>query len=278
MTAGDRRKTRSMPPKSKTPRMTRWAFWIALPVGVLAIWVLTPPESAFKQAATWQRWAEPGLLSASHAHLENNCAACHTSVTGVAPAACIACHANNESLLQRQPTSFHAGISSCRECHPEHLGRARRPTEMDHRALVRIGLRQLKADEADSENQATRTQLMRWLAVGGPPHPRIPAEEAILDCATCHTNDDRHFALFGRDCAACHATDRWTIPEFRHPASGSMDCAQCHQAPPSHYMEHFRMISQKVAGRPRARVDQCYQCHQTTSWNDIKGAGWYKHH
>ncbi len=26
------------------------------------------------------------------------------------------------------------------------------------------------------------------------------------------------------------------------------------------------------------RVDQCYRCHQTTSWNDIKGVGFYKHH
>lgn len=22
----------------------------------------------------------------------------------------------------------------------------------------------------------------------------------------------------------------------------------------------------------------CRACHQTTSWNDIKGVGWYKHH
>jgi hypothetical protein len=38
------------------------------------------------------------------------------------------------------------------------------------------------------------------------------------------------------------------------------------------------MVSMKVAGKPHARVDQCYQCHQTTAWNDIKGVGWYKHH
>jgi hypothetical protein len=57
-----------------------------------------------------------------------------------------------------------------------------------------------------------------------------------------------------------------------------MDCAQCHQAPPSHYMEHFRMISVMVAGQPHARVEQCFLCHQTTAWNDIKNVGWYKHH
>lgn len=27
-----------------------------------------------------------------------------------------------------------------------------------------------------------------------------------------------------------------------------------------------------------ARPNQCYRCHQTTSWNDILGVGYYKHH
>ena len=76
----------------------------------------------------------------------------------------------------------------------------------------------------------------------------------MLNCATCHANDDRHFKLFGQDCAQCHATDRWTIPEFQHPSPSSTDCAQCHQAPPSHYMMHFKMISARVAGKPHART------------------------
>lgn len=43
-------------------------------------------------------------------------------------------------------------------------------------------------------------------------------------------------------------------------------------------MEHFKMISMKVAKQEHADVTQCFLCHQTTSWNDIKGVGWYKHH
>lgn len=43
-------------------------------------------------------------------------------------------------------------------------------------------------------------------------------------------------------------------------------------------MEHFRMVSARVANQPNAQVNQCYECHQTTAWNDIKGVGWYKHH
>ena len=128
-----------MPAKSKNNPVTRWVPWTALPLGFLLVWLLTPSESALKQPATWQRLAEPDALCAAHAHLEDNCAACHMPVTGVEPAKCIACHANDESILQRQPTSFHASVSSCKECHLEHLGFARHPTNMDHRVLARIG-------------------------------------------------------------------------------------------------------------------------------------------
>lgn len=258
---------------------------IATGIGVLLItvWLLTPADSGFKQPATWQRMTEPGALSAAHSHLENNCAACHTSVVGVETSKCIVCHANNESLLRRQPTSFHANVSSCKECHIEHLGLNHRPTNMDHSQLVKIGLRQLKAEHMpDHQSQQIAQKIEDWILSGSlkanPPHPHITPGEVLLNCATCHANDDRHFTLFGQDCAQCHATDRWTIPEFRHPSPTSTDCAQCHQAPPSHYMMHFKMISARVAGKPHAKVNQCHQCHQTTSWNDILGAGLYKHH
>ena len=245
---------------------------------LVVLWLVTPAESMFKQAETWQPLASPGSLSAAHAHLEHNCAACHTPVKGVQAVNCIVCHANDESILQRQPTSFHANIGSCKECHLEHQGRDHRPTVMDHAALARIGLRQLNNGDTDSERKALKDQLVAWTADGKPPPTRISSDETILNCVTCHSNDDRHFKRFGQDCAQCHATDRWTIPEFQHPSPSSIDCAQCHQAPPSHYMEHFRMVSMRVAGKPHANVSQCFLCHQTTSWNDIQSVGWYKHH
>jgi hypothetical protein len=43
-------------------------------------------------------------------------------------------------------------------------------------------------------------------------------------------------------------------------------------------MEHFHMVSMRVAGKPHAKVNQCFLCHETTAWNDIKGVGWFKHH
>ncbi len=255
-------------------------------LGILALVLVTLLRTtSLGDAVTWQRQASPGRLSAAHGFLENNCAACHTSVKGPDAAKCIACHASNESILQRQPTAFHADIGSCRECHLEHRGAARRPTDMDHAAVAKIGLRHLKGSEqAAGDGDSQRKQLLAWIDRNGTAarlpslQPEITPYEAVLNCATCHANQDRHFKLFGQDCAQCHSTSKWTIPEFRHPSPRSTDCAQCHQAPPSHYMGHFHMVSMKVAGKPHAEVSQCYLCHQTTSWNDIRGVGWYKHH
>ena len=240
-------------------------------------------KSLLTSTSTWQAAVSPGPLSAAHTFLENNCSACHTPVSGVTASNCIVCHANNTSLLQRQPTAFHADISSCSECHTEHRGLSHRPATMDHDALAEAGLRQLSENtDPDTEDRLALRKLYHVLREGPAKsplvNPDLTALELVLDCATCHKNDDRHFELFGMDCASCHSASAWTIPEFRHPSPASLDCSQCHQAPPSHYMMHFGMISQKVAGQPHAQVEQCYKCHQTTSWPDIRGAGWYKHH
>lgn len=241
-------------------------------------------RQGLNSTAAWQRMANPGALSEAHAFLDHNCNACHTPVKGAEATNCIVCHANDDNVLQRQPTAFHADIGNCRDCHSEHRGRDAEMTEMDHDLLANIGRNQLEEiAEPDSESAA----LLGWLkAAGSSPartnsdfvHPALTANERTLNCAACHQNDDRHFGLFGTDCSSCHESKRWTLPEFRHPSASSKDCAQCHQAPPSHYMMHFKMISAKVAGKPHAKVSECYTCHQTTSWPDIKGVGWYKHH
>jgi hypothetical protein len=230
--------------------------------------------------ASWQHTVLPGQLSQPHAFLENNCAACHTPNKGVEAKNCIVCHADNKTVLQRQPSAFHADIASCAACHLEHQGRVPSTTKMDHAALAQIGFKQIKSEPQSAGVDVA--QIKRWLAeTSAAPRPalaQLRPEEALLNCATCHSTKDRHRGLFGTDCAQCHDTTKWTLPEFRHPSSASQSCAQCHQAPPSHYMMHFKMIDQAICGQPNAKVNQCFLCHQTTSWNDIKGIGFYKHH
>ena len=262
--------------------MTKPILSIALII--VAIAAATLSLLHFKRAqVVVQRAVRPGQLSQPHAFLENNCAACHTATKGVEAKNCIVCHANNDRVLQRQPTAFHAEISSCVVCHLEHQGRVARTTKMDHSALTRIAFTRLKNDaKAGGADVAQAKQLKQWLAEQSSDrhfqNTQLKPEERLLNCATCHQTKDRHRGLFGTDCAQCHGTAKWTIPEFRHPSSASQSCAQCHQAPPSHYMMHFKMIDQKICGQPNAKVNECFLCHQTTSWNDIKGIGWYKHH
>ena len=43
-------------------------------------------------------------------------------------------------------------------------------------------------------------------------------------------------------------------------------------------MDHFRKVSMRVTGQPEAQVRQCYLCHRTTGWNDVRNVGVYKHH
>ena len=259
-------------------RWQRWALIAAVIIAAAAgVWSLTR-YTPLGRAATWERQASPGDLSAAHAFLANDCAACHTPVTGVTADKCAACHADSP-VLQRQPTAFHATVGTCRECHTEHRGAAARPTTMDHAALAGLGLAKPAGGGPTAVDDRTRERVRLWLSLGDAgPHPVITGREAVLDCRACHATKDRHRGLFGTDCAGCHGTAKWTVPEFRHPSPASTECAQCHQAPPSHYMEHFGMISAKVAGQPHAQVRQCFLCHQTTAWNDIKRVGWYKHH
>lgn len=260
--------------------MTKLVLSIALVIVGVAAAMLTLLHFTPAQVAV-QRAVHPGDLSQPHAFLENNCAACHTAVKGVEEENCIVCHADNLAVLQRQPSAFHADIAACAACHQEHQDRVPSTTKMDHVALARIGLRQMQ--RAPAPQDKVGDDLIVWItngASGAPPSatPQLQREEALLNCATCHQIKDRHRGLLGNDCAQCHGTTKWTIPEFRHPSSASQSCSQCHQAPPSHYMEHFKMISMKVARVEKAEVNQCFLCHQTTSWNDIKGVGFYKHH
>lgn len=106
---------------------------VLAPVSAVALWTYLPQ---MQRAATWQNMASPGPLSSAHAFLKEDCAACHTPVKGVDDATCVACHANETVLVQRQPTAFHAdiaGSNNCVACHKEHdAGRSLRG--MDHAA------------------------------------------------------------------------------------------------------------------------------------------------
>jgi len=255
---------------------------LAASAGILAVAAVllfvSRGSGTHSKASAWQRHATPGALSAAHARLQDDCASCHTAVKGADDSKCIGCHAGDTALVQRQPTAFHAGIRACAQCHIEHQGANADLRRMDHVTLARLGLGLL------GNNGPTRASTTR---IDRATSPILSPLEGTLNCAACHSTKQPHSGLFGSDCANCHSTTQWTVAEFSHPSPRSTDCAQCHQAPPSHYMMHFEMVSKQVARQELARtasccgpvrVNECQRCHQTTSWNDIKGVGWYKHH
>ena len=206
-----------------------------------------------------ERQAEPGPLHPAHQDLDLACGDCHATLRGVEADACIACHALDGALVQRQTTAFHAEARVCADCHVEHRGDAGLRGPLDHDLLAELSTEWLPAERV-------------------PPAAARSHDATSLDCGACHANQDPHFELFGPDCADCHATASWDVAGFVHPTPDSRDCAQCHQAPPSHYMGHFKMLSAKVARQPHAEVNECHLCHLTTSWPDIRGVGFYKHH
>jgi len=225
----------------------------------------------------WGAIAGPGPLSRAHAFLGDECGACHTPVQGVTATGCLVCHATDMPRLAKQSTAFHGEIQACGGCHAEHRGQNTRPIAMDHAVLARIGWgRTGPRPQALGDGIKAMPEFAHLLAGLRGAHPST--DIAALDCQSCHAFRDRHRSLFGADCAACHQTGSWKIAGFLHPSPRSHDCVQCHQAPPSHSMMHFAMVSMPVAGQMHATVEQCFLCHQTDSWNDIKGVGWYKHH
>ena len=256
---------------------------IALPVALY--------RSGSAGLGAWTAAVNPGPLSSAHDFLGTQCESCHTPLRGVEAVSCLTCHVTAApDLLPRAATAFHADVGECAGCHVEHQGRDRRPINMEHSVLLAVGHSRGREASASATTGAGRRHTMAQVRaflgdsgtnlMGGPlaNTPLSPANRASLDCGGCHVNNDRHQTLFGRECQACHNVDAWRIVSYLHPSSRSQDCVQCHQAPPSHYMMHFEMMDRTITGQSQARVEQCFLCHQTDAWNNIRGVGWYRHH
>lgn len=221
----------------------------AVVAGLLIPWLVHSQGSA--GVPGWQSLVNPGPLSQAHGFLRGDCEACHVPHEGVEAKRCLTCHAAT-NFATKASTRFHAEATTCANCHAEHLGRSK-PTHMDHSMLLDPGA---------------------WSPAR---NLKIRAGTAGLDCAACHADRDAHQGLMGSRCVQCHVTESWRISAFQHPPSASTECVECHRPPPSHSMMHFEMVSQRVAGK-RARIDQCFACHATDDWNNIRGVGRYDHH
>jgi hypothetical protein len=248
--------------------MQKWL--IAGAVTLVAAAIIGAELPMLRNSATWQQLDSPGPLSKPHAFIGNNCAACHTPVAGVTRAKCVACHANDSDLVDREPTAFHAGISECAACHYEHVPGVERPIHMDHAALARIGLAEL--GKGGNEARQLKARLVAWMRLAPPAgmQANLLAEERLLDCSSCHRINDVHSGNFGQNCASCHGTKSWFIEAYVHPSPSTRQCAQCHRPSPCHFMPGCLVMMGHMAGGEGARLEQCYRCHKTTSWYDFR--------
>jgi hypothetical protein len=241
----------------KGMRLLYVVYAVALALLVIIVPLMT--HSAGSSAVTgWASLVDPGPLSPAHASFQANCESCHTPHKGVEPVKCIACHTGTD-FGTKASTRFHANAKQCTTCHIEHDGGASL-ARMNHLALLDPKLWRGPLRGVSSRPAAAQSRGADGLA-----------------CASCHAARDPHQELFGTDCKSCHNLTEWTIAAFRHPSVNSRQCAECHKAPPSHFMMHFEMMSQRIA-KERASVEQCVACHTTDSWNNIRKVGWYDHH
>ena len=235
----------------------------------------------FSLTSYWKQASNPGPLSKSHLFLDEHCNACHTPGHSAAPEKCRLCHDTGANVFDRQVVAFHSTIKSCKECHIEHLGRQRAPTQMSHDALTVIVQTDLsKGDPANSsEGETQREQIKERLQKFGKilaeRHQQLSPDEAILNCTVCHFNQDPHQGCFGSSCIECHGTRVWDVPGYIHPPDTNQDCSQCHIGPLCHYSPMFDKRCQKMLGKNVSDVNACYVCHKVDSWEDLKGIGWF---
>ena len=166
--------------------MKKLAVWLLVITAVataasMAIGRYQPASSALKS------FIRPGRLSTGHAYLAERCESCHVTNVGVTVAKCTYCHANDERLLGRQPSAFHAGIGECGTCHVEHQGASANPIRMDHLELARVGARTLaRASRTDDASAATLKSLETWLRIRVPGQLDENSAAAALNCVGCH--------------------------------------------------------------------------------------------
>lgn len=216
-----------------------------------------------------ERLVTPGPLSAAHAKLEANCAACHESFSkGAQNARCLSCHKGVAGDV-RAGSGYHgkfqpARTAQCKACHTDHKGRGY--------ALVRLNAKGF--NHSFTDYPLTGGHAKATCAGCHASGKRFRGTSTT--CADCHSKKDPHRGALGRDCQSCHSVAAWKpILPFDHAKTGfvlagahrAATCASCH-------------AGQRWKGTPRqcvachakddahkgTRGTACANCHNSTNW------------
>jgi hypothetical protein len=249
-------------------------------------------------------WAQlsPGKLSRPHSHLEGltRCSTCHKLGSREVQDKCLECHVEIAGM-RSTGRGLHAvsDYDRCVDCHVEHHGE-------DYELVFWPDGQEGFGHEVTSfplEKSHARLQCRQchdvkhmvdpgaWTARGKDLHRTYLGLEAR--CEACH--QDVHQGQFqqdqtARDCTVCHDAGQWKpAPLFDHAASAfplagkhqQVDCAKCHKAEATAGQPVTRFVP--VAHQSCADCHQdphtgtlgpdCNQCHDTSDWKKIRGAG-----
>ena len=203
--------------KRPTP-LKRSKFWLSLFVPALAIvWI------AWRGITNDARVYSSGRLSAAHAVLERECAACHIQQAGTfsakaADTACLACHDGPVHHATQ------TGTPPCAVCHTEHRGRIN---------LSAVGNQACARCHADLLNQASIGHYFPKIHDFGDAHPEFRVlNGAVRDPGTIKLNHALHMKTIRRgpsgpdvqlECGDCHrsvaASGPWPYSDAKYIAA-----------------------------------------------------------
>ena len=223
-------------------------------------------------AANIETLLMPGKLTASHAKLEENCAACHDKADRLRQTPlCLDCHKDIAKDIEGKHGLHghmaNARESQCRACHADHKGRAAdivsfEPASFDHVATG-FGL-----DGAHTGLECASCHKKKE-----------PFRKADPACSSCHRQDDVHKGNLGEACEKCHETRAWSGAHFDHEktnfplreAHARIRCDSCHFG--ARYQGTPKRCGECHAPddvHKGARGEDCGKCHTVSNWKSAK--------
>jgi hypothetical protein len=214
----------------------------------------------------------PGRVSAAHAKIEENCAACHDLADRLRQTPlCLDCHKDIARDIHAGRGAHghmpNGGKSQCRACHTEHKGRdgdivGFSPAGFDHN-LTDFAL---QGAHVGTECGACHRQ--------GEPY-----RKADTACVACHRGQDVHKGALSEKCADCHESTAWSVAHFDHAktdfplrdAHRKIECDACH------FGARYKGTPKRCVDchapddvHKRSRGDDCGKCHGSVGWRTAK--------
>lgn len=255
--------------KRKTP-LKRAKFWFSVLLPVLALlWIFW---STFNRDS---RVYSSGRMSAPHAVLEAQCAACHLRKAGQFSAqaedsACLACH---------DAPVHHASVKAtpiCSDCHTEHRGR------VNIRAARNQDCARCHADLSSAGGAARFSSHIRSFSDG---HPQFAVlRDAARDPGTIQLNHSLHMKLIRRGpdgpdvrlvCGDCHraavAAAAWPYADAKY-VTAKVSYTDSPQPPVADVLTPSKPLAGREYLAPPKFATACASCHLLTfDWRFEEG-------